>query len=64
MIGLRTKREVKCPLVSSEDLRALLNYQIKSLPSNETNRVKLNEILRLLESLRTAILVKLASLER
>ncbi len=64
MIGLRTKREEKCPLVSSEDLRALLSYQIKSLPSNETNRVKLNEILRLLESLRTAILVKLASLER
>ena len=64
MIGLRTKREVKCPLVSSGDLRELLNYQIKSLPSNETSRVKLNEILRLLELLRTAILVKLASLER
>ena len=64
MIGLRTKREEKCPLVSSEDLRALLNYQIKLSASNETNKAKLNETLRLLELLRTAIVVRLASLER
>ena len=64
MIGLRTKREVKCPLVSSEDLRELLSYQIKLSASNETNKVKLNETLRLLELLRTVILVRLDSLER
>ncbi len=64
MIGLRTKREAKCPLVSSEDLRALLNYQIKLSASNETNKAKLNETLRLLELLRTAIQVRLATLEK
>ena len=64
MIGLRTKKEAKCPLVSSEDLRELLNNQIKLSVLNETNRVKLNETLRLLELLRTVIVVRLASLER
>ena len=64
MIGLRTRREAKCPLVSSDDLRELLNYQIKLSASNETNKVQLNETLRLLELLRTVIVVRLASLER
>ena len=64
MIGLRTKKEVKCPLVSSEDLRGLLNYKIKLSVSNETNKVKLRETLRLLELLRTAIVVRLALLEK
>ena len=61
MIGLRTKREVESPLVSSKDLRDLLNYHIKSLPSKEINSPTMNEILRLLELLKTAILAKQAS---
>ena len=63
MIGLRTKREEKCPYPSSVDLRASLNLAIKSLPSNEINSPQMNEILRLLELLRTAILVKQDSQE-
>ena len=43
---------------NSGDLRELLNYQIKSLASKEIPNPTLNEILRLLELLKIAILVK------
>ena len=64
MIGLRTKREEECPLVSCEDLTALLKYQIKSLPSKEINRARLNEMSQLLESLRIVIQAKQVTLEK
>ena len=64
MIGLRTKREVACPSVNYGGLTALLNLAIKSSLWNETSKPKLRETLRLLELLKTAIRVRLGTLER
>jgi len=59
MIGLRTKKEVELVCPASEDLIALLKYQIRSLPLRETSRPVLLETLRQLEFLRIAIQAKL-----
>ena len=59
MIGLRTKREAEFHYPPSEDLIALLKLATLWLRSKEINRPTLLEALRLLESLRTDILVKL-----
>ena len=58
MIGLRTKKEDVCHSHNLGDPLELLNLAIKSLDSKEIPKVKLNEILRLLELLKTATLVK------
>jgi twinkle protein len=49
---------------SHEDFTALLKYQIKSLPSKEINRARLNEMSQLLESLRIVIQAKQVTLEK
>ena len=61
MIGLRTKKEEELVCPASEDLTALLKYQIKSSPSKEISRPTLIEVLRQLESLKIVIQAKLAS---
>jgi hypothetical protein len=54
--------ELTCP--ASEDLIALLKYQIRLLPSKETSRPELLEMVRLLESLKIVIQARLGKLAK
>ena len=60
MTGVITKREEESTSHSLEDLTALLRSATISLDWNEISSPKMEEALRLLESLRTVILVKQA----
>ena len=55
-----TKKEDELIYRNSEDLIPLLKSLITSLDWNEISSPKMEEVLRLLESLRTVILVKQA----
>ena len=55
-----TKKEDELIYRNSEDLIPLLKLAITSWDSNEISSPKTEEVLRLLESLRTVILVKQA----
>ena len=52
------KKEAACPLDSYEGLIESLKSAMQSSLWNETNRVKRNEVIRLLELLKTDILGK------
>jgi hypothetical protein len=52
------KKEAECPLDSYEGLIVSLKSAMQSSLWNETNRVKRNEVIRLLELLKTDILGK------
>ena len=63
MIGLRTKREDVLHFPHLEDLILSLKYQIISWGSRSISRAREEEVLRLLESLKTVILAKQARAE-
>ena len=61
MTSTLMKKEVELVSPASEDLIALLKYQIRSLPLKETSKPELLEMLRQLEFLKIAIQAKLVS---
>ncbi len=61
---MRTKRAEEFHSHNYEDLIRLLRSQIISLGSKSINKVKEEEVLRLLESLKIVILAKQARAER
>ena len=63
MTIIRTKREDVCRYHSLEDLIPLLKSAITSSPSKETSKATEEEVLQLLESLKTVILVRQARVE-
>ena len=60
MTVLHTKREAEFLSHSSEDLILSLKYQIISWGSRSISKAREEEVLRLLESLKTVILAKQA----
>ena len=64
MTVMRTKKEVACPYLSSEDLIQSLKLAIISWGSKSTSKPKEEEVLRLLESLKIVIQAKQARAER